>query len=292
MHSCEGVSYSGSREVLHRAGQAKLSAGGRYLQAFEEALRRLSATVEEAAGREGSWLARVRAGLVAFLGFLDDEPGWGALLVHEAPVPGAVAALRREQRVLGVLTGLLDAGGSPAAGEPLPSAELTSELVIGGVLSVIRTRMHKRDDGESFVELAPSLMAFIALPYLGQAAAQTELLGMSAPAWETPPDTAELRGVRLPVRATHRTMLVLRAIAAAPRSSNRQLAQIAGLSDEGQTSKLLSRLAQRGVIENVGVGIAGGEPNAWVLTVDGRRVLRLTGGVPCAGSPRRVRGEA
>ena len=70
-------------------------------------------------------------------------------------------------------------------------------------------------------------------------------------------DAAELRGMRLPVRPTHRTMLVLRAIAAAPCSSNRQIAQIAGLSDEGQTSKLLSRLAQRGVIENVGVGIAG-----------------------------------
>ncbi len=59
--------------------------------------------------------------------------------------------------------------------------------------------------------------------------------------------------MRLPVRATHRTMLVLRAIAAAPYSSNRQIAQSAGLSDEGQTSKLLARLALRGVIENVGV---------------------------------------
>ena len=85
----------------------------------------------------------MRAGLVAFLGFLDDEPGWGALLVHEAPVPGAVVALRREQRVLGVLTGLLDAGRPQAVGGvAAPLAELTSELVIGGVLSVIRARMH------------------------------------------------------------------------------------------------------------------------------------------------------
>ncbi len=262
------------------------------MQAFEQALARLSQTVDEAAGREGSWLARVRAGLVAFLGFLDDEPGWGALLVHDAPVPGAVSALRREQRVLGVLTGLLDGASPLPVRVPLPSGELASELVIGGVLSVIRSHMHNKREGETFVELAPSLMAFIALFYLGQAAAQTELSGMSAPARETTPNAAELRGLRLPVRPTHRTMLVLRAISAASGSSNRRVAEIAGLSDEGQTSKLLSRLQERGVIENVGVGIAGGEPNAWVLTPDGERVLRLTGGVACAGSPRRRGGLA
>ncbi len=291
MHSRAGTGQSTSEsargEGLHGAELGEHSAGERYLQAFEQALTRLSGTVCEAAGREGSWLARVRAGLVAFLGFLDDEPGWGALLIHEAPVPGAVSALRREQRVLGVLTGLLDGGSPQVVGESLSSPELTSELVIGGVLSVIRSHMHNRREGETFVELAPSMMAFIALFYLGQAAAQTELLGMSAPAREATLDSAELRSLRLPVRLTHRTMLVLRAIAAAPGSSNRQIAQIAGLGDEGQTSKLLSRLAQRGVIENVGVGIAGGEPNAWRLTADGERVLRLTGGVASAGSPRR-----
>ncbi len=300
MHSSAGAGQRASHstaesacgEGLHGAEQAEQSAGERYLQAFEQALARLSVTVDEAAGREGSWLARVRAGLVAFLGFLDDEPAWGALLVHEARVPGAVSALRREQRVLGVLTGLLDGASPLPVGEPLPSGELASELVIGGVLSVIRTRMHNQREDETFVELAPSLMAFIALFYLGQAAAQTELLGMSAPARETPLDSAELRGLRLPVRPTHRTMLVLRAIAAAPCSSNRQIAQSAGLSDEGQTSKLLWRLSERGVIENLGHGIEWGEPNAWRLTPEGERVLRLTGGVACTGSPRRVRREA
>ena len=114
---------------------------------------------------------------------------------------------------------------------------------------------------------------------------------MSAPVGEPFGDAAELRSVRLPVRATHRTMLVLRAIAAAPCSSNRQVAQIAGLSDEGQTSKLLARLAQRGVIENLGLGRRGASRT---LGADSRRrrVLRLTGGVPSAGSPRRRNGLA
>ena len=65
-------------------------------------------------------------------------------------------------------------------------------------------------------------------------------------------------------------MLVLRAIAQAPRSNNRAIAQAAGLSDEGQTSKLLSRLKHQGLVENVGLGQAYGEPNAWLLTREGR----------------------
>ncbi len=297
MHTSSGVGQrafeSARGEGLPGAEQAEHSAGERYLQAFEQALARLSQTVGEAAGREGSWLARVRSGLVALLGFLDDEPTWGVLLVREAPVPGAVLALGREQRVLGVLAKLLEAGREPAlAPEALASCTpLLDELVAGGVFAVIRARVLE-GEGEPLVELAPALMAFIALFYLGQAAAQTELAGMSAPAEEPRLDADELRDMRLPVRPTHRTMLVLKAIAAAPCSSNRQVAQIAGLSDEGQTSKLLWRLSERGVIENVGHGIELGEPNAWRLTSEGERVLRLTGGVPCVGSPRRVRGEA
>lgn len=90
----------------------------------------------------------------------------------------------------------------------------------------------------------------------------------------------EARGApELPIRATYRTTRVLRAIASAPGSSNREVADAAGLSDEGQTSKLLARLLQRGLVENVGRGHPWGEPNAWVLTSEGRRVLELLGDV-------------
>ncbi len=254
--------------------------------AFELALARLSATVSQAAGRQGSWLERLRAGLVAFLGFFDDEPGWGRLLASEAPVRDATLALRCEQRVRGVLTGLLDDGSPQAMGESMPCPELTSELAIGGVMSVVRARMHRRDR-EALVGLAPELMSLIVLPYLGQAAASAELTGTPAPAGEASWGGAEPRDERLPMRATHRTMLVLRAIEAAPCSSNRQVMAAADLLDEGQASKLLSRLSERGVIENLAHGAEWGEPNAWRLTAEGERVLRLTGGVPRTGSPRR-----
>jgi hypothetical protein len=56
------------------------------LAAVDEGLARLSQTVDEAVAPKRSWLDRLRAGLVAFLGFLDDEPAWGRLLVLEPPV--------------------------------------------------------------------------------------------------------------------------------------------------------------------------------------------------------------
>jgi hypothetical protein len=148
------------------------------LVAFEEGLGRLSRTVDEAARRGGSWLERLRAGLVALLGFFDDEPEWSALLVLELPVD-EFEALRCQQRTFGVLTQLLDDGAPLAVGECMVEPQLTAELVVAGVFSVIRKRMLEGED-RPLVGLAPSLMAFIVMPYLGQAAAGAELSGSGA----------------------------------------------------------------------------------------------------------------
>jgi IclR helix-turn-helix domain len=241
----------------------------RYLVAFEEGLERLCEAVDRAAGRERSWLSRLRAGLVAFLAFFDDEPSWGVVLVREAPLMEEPLALRCRARVLGVLSGLLDDGAPQACGELTGTPELTSELMAAGVVATVRSRVLV-GEGRPLVELAPSLMAFIVAPYLGQAAARAELEGRSAPIEER-----GAGGRRL--YTTRRTSLVLRAIAATPRSSNREVAQAAGLADEGQTSKLLHRLAERGLIENVGLGQRGGRSNAWLLTSRGERVLARFG---------------
>lgn len=125
-------------------------------------------------------------------------------------------------------------------------------------------------------------MNSIVRPCLEDAAAQVGLAGAPASQESAPV-------VKLPVRATHRTIEVLRAIASAPRSSNRQIAEIAGLADEGQTSKLLGRLERQGVIENVGFGSARGEPNAWLLTGSGRRAVELINETFASGAPRQRR---
>ena len=153
--------------------------------------------------------------------------------------------------------------------------ELTGEFVVGGVFSVIRSRVSE-SDGESLVELAPSLMSFIATPYLGQAAASAELAGSSAAGAQALSRGAEFP-VASPIRVSRRTTLVLIAIASAPRSSNREIASAAGLSDEGQTSHLLRRLAQRGLIEKVAPRSGSRRENAWLLTSCGRRVVELLG---------------
>jgi DNA-binding MarR family transcriptional regulator len=241
----------------------------RRLAAFEEGLGRLSEAVGRAAGRERSWLSRVRAGVVAFLAFFDDEPGWGRVLVREAPVAPEVLALHCRARLSGVLGALLDDGAPQALGELTREPQLTGELIAGGVVSVVRgCVLEGGEDGACpLVELAPELMAFIVGPYLGQAAARMELEGRSGPFEEE----RGAGGRRLYV--TRRTRLVLRVIADSPRSSNREVAQAAGLVDEGQTSKLLRRLAERGLIENVGLGQRGGRCNAWLLTARGERLL-------------------
>jgi AcrR family transcriptional regulator len=273
-----------------------------YESAFDAGLERLARVVDEAAGREVAWLDRLRAGLVAFLGFLDDEPAWARLLIAPTPLADGVLGLRCQQRVLGVVTCLLDDHRPGPAGEsgpriaaaPGPESTLTAELLAGGAVSVIRAQL-LNGQPKLLVGLAPSLMSFIVRPYLGDAAATAELEGRPATPSERLGQTsgegpaharaqAVSRATGLPIRATRRTTLVLHAIARAPYSNNREIAQAAGLADEGQASKLLARLERKGVIENVGVGAARGEPNAWLLTASGRRAVELLAASVDAGS--------
>ncbi len=251
-----------------------------YRAAFDEGLERLCRTVDEATARELVWLERIRSGLVALLGFFDDEPSWARLLLLEAPFVGT-QALSCEQRLLGVMTRLLENGCPQVPDKLVPQSQMTYELVAGGTFAVIRARALGASS-EPLVELAPSLMAFIVTPYLGQAAARAELHGRSSGRGDAPVaesrhtrGQAVSRAARLPIRATHRTMMVLRAIAQSPYSNNREIAQAAGLTDEGQTSKLLARLERQGMIGNVGVGAARGKPNAWLLTAEGNRIVEL-----------------
>jgi predicted transcriptional regulator len=82
---------------------------------------------------------------------------------------------------------------------------------------------------------------------------------------------------KLKIRFTHRTDRVLAAIARLSEShppSNREIADAAGILDQGQICKLLKRLAGLGLIENTGEGQPKGMPNAWRLTKDGERLLR------------------
>jgi hypothetical protein len=250
-----------------------------YRATYADGLGRLSRTVRTVSGRQDGWLERVRCGLVALLGFFDDHPSWARLLLLEAPVSASVTfeCTRQLHDVFARLLGYQHPTRAPGE-SPLSPPALTGELVAGGVFSVIR--MTSLDENaDKLVELAPSLMAFIVRPYLGQAAANAELAGTLEPIVDnvTTP-------VRPPVRLTRRTLLVLRVIGQVPRSNNREIAHAAGVGDEGQASKLLARLERRGLIENVGVGAARGEPNAWLLTAWGAGMLDARRHSPASGA--------
>jgi hypothetical protein len=67
---------------------------------------------------------------------------------------------------------------------------------------------------------------------------------------------------------------VLSVIGGHPGASNREIAERSGITDQGQISKLLTRLARLGLTVNVGPGQERGAANAWHLTQLGIEVER------------------
>jgi AcrR family transcriptional regulator len=71
-------------------------------------------------------------------------------------------------------------------------------------------------------------------------------------------------------RVTYRTLRVLAAVAelgaGGSYPSNREVAEHAGIADQGQIARVLARLAGLGVVERVGGRPVRGEANAWRLT--------------------------
>jgi DNA-binding MarR family transcriptional regulator len=70
-----------------------------------------------------------------------------------------------------------------------------------------------------------------------------------------------------------RSCRVLTVIAAQPGASNREVADAAEVSDQGQISKLLARLENLGLIHNPGEWRPG-KRHAWRLTARGKQVER------------------
>jgi DNA-binding MarR family transcriptional regulator len=112
-------------------------------------------------------------------------------------------------------------------------------------------------------------MSMIVLPYLGPAAAAGELARRPPRPRRAVRAQDPLKG--LDMRLTYRTMRVLTAVADRPGLNNRRVAYEAGISDQGQISKLLARLESLGLLFNTGEQ-GPGEANAWRLTDRGREL--------------------
>jgi AcrR family transcriptional regulator len=247
-----------------------------FLAVFERTLEQMRARVVEAFEHESSWREGMRAGLAALLVFIDEEPELARLCVVDA-LGGGRRVLEERARVLVQLRKVID-GGRIAATVRREPPSVTAEGVIGAVFAVLHTRLLERSP-KPYIGLHGSLMSIIVLPYLGVRAASREL-SRPAPPVRRPAKTE--RGVGrdpmagLDMRLTYRTVRVLTAIREHPGGSNREVADGAGIADQGQISKLLSRLERLNLIENVDRTQSKGAPNEWRLTERGERVERAT----------------
>jgi AcrR family transcriptional regulator len=250
-----------------------------FLAAFEQAIEQATECVlpawQQSVGDGGRWKDCVRAALEALLALFDEQPQLARLCVVES-LTGGPSVLARRRQVLDTLARALEEGRSEArAGtEPPP---LTGEATVGGVLAVLHARLIEPES--DLMQLAPTLASMIVLPYLGPAAARRELERSGTF------EAAKVSPIRtngnpiltdpfrdLPLRFTYRTARVLSTIAVHPGASNRSIGEDAGMTDPGQTSKLLKRLERAGLIENHGAGRESGEANAWTLTSRGQEI--------------------
>ncbi|MFI5005264.1 MAG: TetR family transcriptional regulator [Solirubrobacterales bacterium] len=252
-----------------------------FLAAFDQSVDQLSALVAGAYEGESNWRDGIRAGLLALLRFMDEEPGLARICVVEALGAGP-RVLKRRTQILGRVKKVIDQGRSSAGAHATRAAEqspdVTAEGVVGAVFAVLHARLLARSH-EPFVSLLGPLMSMIVLPYLGARAASNELTRKppAVPRRKRSPRRSSkdpLEG--LDMRLTYRTVRVLTFIGEHPGASNREIAEGAGIADQGQISKLLTRLERLQLVNNIGEGQIRGASNEWYLTDRGSQVERAT----------------
>jgi len=141
-----------------------------FLAAFDTSAKRLRKKVEAAVRKGGStWRDRVRFGLEAVLKFAVREPDTARMMVVEARAASATA-VRRRVELLDEFARCLDEQAQELLPEPPPQTPVTASGIVGGVESLLYSRLCKQDY-EQLESLLPSLMYFVVLPYEGHEAA-------------------------------------------------------------------------------------------------------------------------
>jgi AcrR family transcriptional regulator len=144
-----------------------------FLAAFDTGAARLRKKVTAAARKGGPvWRDRTRYGLEALLRFIATEPDTARTIIVEARAASADAALRRVE-LLDHFTTCLEDQAAELLDDP-PSNPVTASAIVGGVESLLYSRLCRGED-EELEQLLPSLMYFVVLPYEGHAAAGEEL---------------------------------------------------------------------------------------------------------------------
>jgi AcrR family transcriptional regulator len=240
---------------------------------FQEAVTQIAELVAPLyTDGDGAWSERVRVALCALLGFLEGNRDLGAFVLEYA-AEGVNGDAESRVWLLEALRRVIEDGASrPSARHG--SSPLMAEVVVGGVLAVLHSRLQERSG--HLMALVNPLMWTIVLPHLGPAAAAAEL-HRSVPrpaAVRRPTKPAADPLDDLEMRVTYRTARVLATVAERPGRSNVEIGADADVFDAGQISKLLARLEGYGLIENLGAGHVHGAPNEWRITRRGMEVDR------------------
>jgi AcrR family transcriptional regulator/DNA-binding MarR family transcriptional regulator len=247
-----------------------------FLAAFEQTLARGCEIARSAFAGEDGWRSGMRAALLATLSAMEQERGLARLCTIDSLSAGP-RVLERRGQALAEFAQAIDGGRAAATrARPMP---LTADAIAGAVAELLHVSL-RRENNVPLTDLLGSLMSSIVLPYLGPAAARQEF---DAPAPRTRSgapsalmDGAHDLSAQLDMRVTDLTVSVLSAIAQTPGASNRTVSIDAGVLDQGQISKLLSRLERHGLIESARGGGDTRRHNAWYLTDLGARVQRAT----------------
>ncbi len=229
-----------------------------------------------------AWRERIRQGLWRILVLLEREPVLARVCVVQLACGGPEMLARRDA-ILARLARVVDEGRleNERPGGPTP---VTAEGLVGAAFAIVQGRLLRAAGRPvELRDLFGELVGLIVLPYLGAAAARREQLRAvpsAAPATAgqqvlAGPVGDPLDGVAM--RLTYRTTKVLDGVGSHPGASNREIAERAGIIDQGQISKLLGRLERLGLIANASHGHVKGEPNAWSLTSRGRLVVQNIG---------------
>lgn len=240
-----------------------------FLAAFEHAVMKARALARDAYVHSTCWREGVRTALASLLALMDTETALARACVLGSLSAGTRVSARRAQ-VLAHLAAVLDSGQVPSL-EATELPRVTSEVVVGGVLAVLQTRLWV-PPAEPLSNLLGPLMSFVMLPYVGVRAALEELDRMPPRVYLGTLRCAALQMdplAGIDIRVTYRTARVLAAIARRPGGSSREIGQDAGAPDSGQISKLLGRLGRLGLVENLAASDPRGAGSTWRLTPRG-----------------------
>jgi AcrR family transcriptional regulator len=236
------------------------------LALFDEVADRVRATMLTAYASEGSWLDGVRAALCALLALLDSYPNLARFMIVGG-VSGDTALVVRRRRLLAELARSLELD-SPDPVSLEAAVPFGADALVSGAASIIHSRLLE-DPVPALLDLSGSLMAVLVLPFVGEGIARGELARRAPKAHRDREQASSVSARRL----TERTVLVLTVIASSPGISNRSLARQAGNVDEGQISKLLTRLSGLDLVANRSPDAKRGGSNAWHLTPVGSDLL-------------------